>query len=255
MPTTTKRPPGLGRPRALSRADLLPSAEAVSGEPAEAETPSERQLRDLCHDLTVQAATVRMLAESLRAEPGLAGASDRIAQIVRESEQMARVCTDALTTPAVEQVWLDGAVQEVALGARLVHATAIEIEACPVSVPGHRTAISRLLMNLVDNACRAAGPTGRVRISVRELAFDAEIEVADSGLGFPVGREGRKLSSSCRAGRGLRIVNQVVLQHGGGAVVGRSCLGGASVRIALPRQLDGRNTPMTTSTDVESSYR
>jgi signal transduction histidine kinase len=223
--------------------------------PAEEETAAERRLRDLCHDLTVQAVTVRMLAESLRGDPALAPAIDRVTHIVRECEQMARVCSDALVAPPVEIIRLGQAVEEVARGARMVHATAIEIVPCPVSVPGHRAAITRLLLNLVDNACRAAGPTGIVRISVRDLEFDAEIEVADSGPGFPTGSGTRKASPSCRSGRGLRIVEEVVVQHGGGAVVGRSQLGGASVRIALPRQVAGRTITFTTSSDVESSCR
>ena len=52
----------------------------------------------------------------------------------------------------------------------------------------------RILYNILTNACRAAGPAGRVRVLVDEADGQARLTIADSGsgLGHPVpsGRAG-----------------------------------------------------------------
>jgi signal transduction histidine kinase len=74
----------------------------------------------------------------------------------------------------------------------------VEFSLSTVSTICDVVALSRLLRNLTRNACRAAGPDGRVTVAVRQYARTILIEVTDSGPGFgTMTREG---------GLGLAIV-------------------------------------------------
>jgi signal transduction histidine kinase len=53
--------------------------------------------------------------------------------------------------------------------------------------------LSRVVTNLVDNAVRAAGPAGSVRLAVHRV-----IEVVDDGPGFPLGPPGSSRTAGDR---------------------------------------------------------
>jgi len=101
--------------------------------------------------------------------------------------------------------------------------------------------IGHVFLNLIDNAVRAAEPSGRVRVRT----FDADgrfvFEVGDSGHGIPPDKQDTVFSLffTTRAegegtGLGLSIARQVVLQHGGSIQIGQSELGGARFTVSLP---------------------
>ena len=89
-------------------------------------------------------------------------------------------------------------------------------------------AVERALVNVVDNACRAAGPGGRVRIEVEGVSDgSAIITVDDDGPGFGVIGE-------ARAGMGLEVIRHVLAPLGGSLEIStHGPLGGASVLLHL----------------------
>jgi signal transduction histidine kinase len=94
----------------------------------------------------------------------------------------------------------------------------------------------RILGNLLANACRAAGPAGRVRILVDEADGQARLAIADSGNGL-----GQPTAQGGRTGLGLDIVGALALKYGGSVHLGVSDLGGLAVTVLLPAQGRGAN--------------
>jgi signal transduction histidine kinase len=100
----------------------------------------------------------------------------------------------------------------------------------PVAVA--ETELRRALGNLIDNAFRAAGPTGTVRVRVGRHDQVGFVSVDDDGPGF-----GRVASGS---GLGWSLVAQVAASVGGQVEIAGSDLGGASVTLRLPVRRSAR---------------
>ena len=126
---------------------------------------------------------------------------------------------------------------------------------------GDSFALSRALLNLLDNAAKWSPEGGVVRVWMQPIAgegsdaaasgaedfseSEVEIRVADSGPGIP--KEDREKvfdrfyrSIKARAmpgsGLGLAIVKQVIERHQGVIVADESDDGGALMRVVLPGQ-------------------
>jgi signal transduction histidine kinase len=118
--------------------------------------------------------------------------------------------------------------------------------------------IDRLAGVLVDNACRYAGPGGKVRISVGHRASRVTLTVEDSGPGIPAAdrprlfdRFHRATAQGGGAGLGLAIADSIAASTAGQWRIGDSPLGGAlfgiswrraTVRQAAVRSTTGRST-------------
>jgi signal transduction histidine kinase len=82
-------------------------------------------------------------------------------------------------------------------------------------------ALTRVLTNLVSNACDAMKGKGKLRIS----AHKSTVEVTDSGPGIAAEDAKRvfepfySTKGSCGTGLGLAIVREIMRQHGGGVWV------------------------------------
>lgn len=96
-------------------------------------------------------------------------------------------------------------------------------------------------LNLLDNAARAVGKTGtvRVRAGVHEEAWVCSVE--DSGPGIPIAERSRVFEPFVTTrprgeglGLGLAIAKRAVLQHGGTVEVEASDLGGAKFVLRIP---------------------
>ncbi len=114
----------------------------------------------------------------------------------------------------------------------------------PWFVYGDQAALSRAVLNVLDNAAKWSPADAEVLVSMRQLGPGLmELTVDDAGPGIP--EEDRELvferfyrSTASRSmpgsGLGLAIVRQVVMKHGGTIAVDASSRGGALVRIVLP---------------------
>ncbi|WP_457423598.1 DUF4118 domain-containing protein [Roseateles sp. P5_E7] len=101
--------------------------------------------------------------------------------------------------------------------------------------------IERVLVNLLENAAKYAA--GAIRIAARTAGRHVEIDVSDSGPGFPAGREtqlfdkferGDRESATPGVGLGLAICKAIVEAHGGRISAHNVSTGGACVRVELP---------------------
>ena len=113
-----------------------------------------------------------------------------------------------------------------------------------------RTAIERILANLVENALAAVGPGGgHVWLSWSVDAADAPgpsvvtLSVTDDGRGFPPGAAERVFERFVRgdasrqgagSGLGLTIVRELARGHGGDAIAENVAPRGARVSVTLP---------------------
>lgn len=110
---------------------------------------------------------------------------------------------------------------------------------------GDPTLIARALANLVDNAGRHGG--GLVRLAVHVTPLNVAFEIEDRGPGFAAGQEehvfvpffssnGDAKSSPESLGIGLSIVKRVAEAHQGHVSLGNREIGGAVVRLEIPRK-------------------
>ena len=122
-----------------------------------------------------------------------------------------------------------------------------DIEESPL-VEGRPADLNHAFLNLIDNAARAIGEDGELRVSGRVDAGEYVVSVEDSGSGVPPElREkifDRFVSTRQHgegAGLGLAIAREVARAHGGDISVDRSpTLGGARFVLRLPLPADRR---------------
>lgn len=113
-----------------------------------------------------------------------------------------------------------------------------------VSVMGDGVLLQELLLNLLDNAIKYAGPGSRVTIRVfQEGAQSAVLEVEDNGPGIPLDERGNVCKRFYRlagqavpgSGLGLAIVQEIVSRHHGRLELLDAQSGqGLRVRVVLP---------------------
>ncbi len=207
--------------------------------------------------------TVRGLTEALRAQNHEAanrlhtivslveiGRTEEAVEFATRELEVAQVLTDTMTDRVGEPV----------LAALLLGKSAearergIDLDLDAVALPAGAAVEPRDLVtvigNLVDNAFDAVVGRGsaRVRVRVSEDAGRVVLVVEDSGDGVPAGAEEQvtargwstKVSDAPGGGGrgiGLALVAQVARRYGGGVLVGRSSLGGASFRVELPTEV------------------
>jgi signal transduction histidine kinase len=184
------------------------NAASSQGRRGNARRETQRELREalleLSHDVRHSVGTILTLVDASRHDIDADSATvEYLDGIECEASSIAALCRHVL---AGEQTHCSVRVDD--LAQRIVHAATsdfggeIELALAPVSLTCDEIALTRLIRNLTQNACRAAGARGWVRVSVRCVARTILIEVADSGPGFGhVSREG---------GLGLAIVQSAV---------------------------------------------
>lgn len=200
-------------------------AKAVSADGSE----GHETLRELCHDLRHPSATIRALAAALEIECDLPErARQRLNQIVAEARRIDLLCSQVLSADADENeiIRLDHVVAEVVWGAKVQH-QGLQVLCSPVLCRIDGSSARRIVGNLIDNACRAAGQGGCVLVSVWSTKTEVRLEVSDDGPGFGAAPGGT-------AGLGLSIVHSLVARFGGRVEFQSSDSGGATVVVILP---------------------
>jgi signal transduction histidine kinase len=115
-------------------------------------------------------------------------------------------------------------------------------------IVGRPPALNQIFLNLFDNALRAAGKGGRIRVASRPEREGVEITVADSGPGVPSELAQRIFDPFFTTrevgdgtGLGLHFSRQVAYDHGGSLDLVTARGWGACFRLWLPRQRPEKN--------------
>ena len=125
------------------------------------------------------------------------------------------------------------------------HDVQIELN-CPQNAEGwfDPKRLERVFRNLVRNACEAVSPeTGRVEISILKNADHVEIRVSDNGPGIPESIRGKlfepfvSYNKANGTGLGLTVVEKIVADHGGIALLEKTSEKGTTFKVLLPAKL------------------
>ncbi|AKQ67521.1 Adenylate cyclase [Myxococcus hansupus] len=112
---------------------------------------------------------------------------------------------------------------------------------CVEPVRGNPGALNQVWLNLLDNALRAVGPQGRVRIATSNTAEEAIVTISDDGEGIrpeDMDRLFQPFFSTRAAGEGtglgLALSRRIVIQHGGHISLTSTLGQGTQVEVRLP---------------------
>jgi len=244
---------------AVALDEMLDAVEGAERDAVAAEARVRSFLSDAAHELRTPVAGVRAAADTL--VRGGAG-DDRTREVlavhvVRQADRAARLIEDMLTMARLDRgIELDRRVVDLgaflaAEGDRLrLRLPTLELDvvvpAHPVEADVDAERIAQVLGNLVDNAARAGGATGRVVVSLDDRGPGPVVRVEDDGPGIPVEHRERVFDRLVRleaardarsggAGLGLPIARGIAEAHGGGLRYGEDgTLGGAVFELSLP---------------------
>jgi signal transduction histidine kinase len=193
-------------------------------------------LRVASHEIRQPVAAVLALAEAARmhpdATPELQTYLDRIVQQATQISETTRsvLNLDHLRSPAQVMVRLEDVLDEALEPFRLTWSGTLVRQATESSlfVLGDAALLRRSIVNVVENATRAAGPYGTVRVDVRDTGAQIAVQVDDDGPGFG------KISSGTRIG--LAMTRRAVESMGGSVRVSSSPgAGGTRVVLTVPQ--------------------
>ncbi len=101
--------------------------------------------------------------------------------------------------------------------------------------------VHEALLNILVNAAQAMEGTGRIEVKLTEEGDRACVQVEDDGPGIPEDIRDKVLkpfftTRTRGTGLGLSVVNRIIGAHGGSLALATSSLGGARIRMELPRR-------------------
>ncbi|MEV8516889.1 sensor histidine kinase [Dactylosporangium sp. NPDC051484] len=195
--------------------------------------------RQLSHDMHHELGTITMLASLLTTAPDVGEESrKRARQILGEArwlEQLQRAYGESAPERA-RPLRLDLVAAEVVEAMRLCSTADIRLTTGEAWAYVDRLALWRALRNVLGNALRATGASGRVDIRVFAADGWSVTEIEDNGPGFGAIEPGL-------ASLGLGIVQEVATAWAGHLECRRGRLGGCCIRLRLPTAPgDGRRT-------------
>jgi C4-dicarboxylate-specific signal transduction histidine kinase len=198
------------------------------------------ELRQACHDLRQPIAGVLALAEAALCEADLPeNTREVLNKIIGLTEWQSDVIEHWLWAPAdrsskTQETDALGVIMEAVAAQQVTWAGVLTVlwPPGPVLVGLPRVTLRRMTANLLANATRAAGPTGRVTVEVSVQAAQMLLAVEDDGPGFGL------LPGGC--GLGLSAVAREANECNGRLECGRGDLGGARVSLLLPISAFGK---------------
>ena len=199
--------------------------------------PAEEAVLRMCHDLVTPAVTIRHLAELIATEVDLSNESlRRLSLIATEANNISEICAFALDTVRESRpVRLDFVVQECLESVRTSFGGTIDVEVDEgIVVLAERVPMLRLVANLLNNACQAAGDSGMVHVHLECDADSAFLVVANSGVPLEPGLFEGLDGSGEPATLGLRIVTGILTECGGQVRCEPGPFGSTSVEVQLP---------------------
>jgi C4-dicarboxylate-specific signal transduction histidine kinase len=203
------------------------------------------ELRQACHDLRQPIAGVLALAEAALSEADLSeNAREFLNKIIGLAEWQSDVIEHCLWAPddwssTTQETDVLGVIMEAVAAQQVTWAGDLTVvwPPGPVLVGLPRVTLRRMTANLLANATRAAGPSGRVTVQVSVRATQMLLAVEDDGPGFGV------LPGGC--GLGLSAVAREAIDYNGRLECGRGGLGGARVSLLFPISAFGKGGRIT----------
>jgi signal transduction histidine kinase len=173
---------------------------------------------------------VQALVEIAAREPGMPEQSlRRLDQISAQTSYVAEMMRQVVErTASFSELNVAEFIARVVADVQLRTGSACHLQAVPCSLVADPVLLRRAVVNLLDNAVRAAGPRGSVYVRACPEGDDVLIEIEDNGPGFGLTRPG--LGSL-----GLDVVHDCAQVHGGEVGTGAGSFGGAFVRLRLPQ--------------------
>ena len=218
-------------------------------------TRERRFTQEASHELRTPLTVLHARIERLASSRSDEGRAEHVAAIVRELHALDALVEALLLLARSEDAPLPGAPVNLCDLARnaarrqgLIDGPALRpivVEAPDeILVRGSEELLDRAIGNVVENARKFAGPSGRIRLRVEAVASHGVISVADDGPGIASEarsqvferffRDPAHRHASDGAGLGLAVVRAIVARHGGSVSAGQSEFGGADLRIELP---------------------
>lgn len=190
-------------------------------------------VKALCHDMRQPLATIMALSSTASHADGVDDrvtlALSRITAQATGLLEMIRATLDD-PEPCREPVHVPALVGEVVSDVRVTYRGSLSVSGKNTevaSILADRTMLRRAVGNLLDNATRAAGPDGHVRVLVVGKAAGVDVVVEDDGPGF-----GRIAGG---AGIGLDVVRRVAADCDGRVQFWTGRHGGVRARLHLSR--------------------
>ncbi|MFZ7087860.1 HAMP domain-containing sensor histidine kinase [Curtobacterium sp. RRHDQ10] len=252
--------------------EMLDAVEGAERHALDAQARMRSFLSDAAHELRTPVAGIRAAADTLvRAPLDRAEREDLAVHVVRQAGRASRLVDDMLLMARVDRgLRLDiapvslGSVARVEAERARLRSPRLVVDVRepegPVSVRADGDRLGQVIGNLVENASRATGGAGTVRIEVttgdREDGAVGVVRVTDDGPGIPEGDRERVFDRLVRldagrddrsggAGLGLPIARGIARAHGGDLV----CLPGARTvfELAVPAVVPTPGTGATAS--------
>jgi len=169
---------------------------------------------------------------------------DRMARLISELLNQSRLSSNALSLNVVafdlaEAVAAATTRHQYGETARIT----FERPAATVAVRGDPKRIAEILDNLLDNAIKYSASTAPILVSLTANAEEAQVRVADQGVGVPASERSRLFTPFYRTSRttdihgtglGLHISQQLAKRHGGRLWLETSSDAGSVFALALP---------------------
>ncbi|WP_322761763.1 HAMP domain-containing sensor histidine kinase [Frankia sp. Cr2] len=195
---------------------------------------SIEELGDLCHDLRQPIAAIEAAVWAALTDPDASSeVRNWLDRVLLEADRLAGLVDSAASGACARLVDLPELLVEAAaywdraVPTQVRHRASAATHVAPVVADP--VMLRRAVDNLVGNAARAAGSSGRVEMTATSMADGTwvSVEVDDDGPGFD-----RKPAGF--AGLGLRLVEQTIERYDGRVEIDSSPLGGARLRLLLP---------------------
>ncbi|MEP6694906.1 MAG: ATP-binding protein [Chloroflexota bacterium] len=170
--------------------------------------------------------------------------ADRMAQLITDLLDQARLASNGLSLK-VAAFDLASAVDEAVARHEYGESPRITVErpAGAVRVRGDAGRIAQILDNLLSNAIKYSGSGDPIEVAVTVEGPDAQVRIADHGVGVPEGERGMLFSPFYRSSRtrdlpgtglGLHISKRLAERHGGDVWLEESSSAGSVFAFSLP---------------------
>jgi len=218
---------------------------------------------NVSHELRTPLTLIKGYTETLQSEAvANEDKAGRFVSIIKEhTDRLGNIVEDLLTLSKLEssrdlidreQFDLKALVEDVALG--FGHAIASKKQTLKVNPKGEdftinadRDRIEQVLVNLIDNAVKYTGESGRIDLSVEQSDREIRMTVRDTGIGIAKEHIERIFERFYRAdkarsrklggtGLGLSIAKHIVLAHSGRITIDSDLGRGTTVTVTLPRE-------------------